>query len=87
MLKPLQELKNNAWFDPVAMTKLCIKRVEQVRNTTIMVVGFWWTINGRRVFLVLVPSLSWQAIVDRLVGVNRMGNSSQQKTPLSIFSS
>jgi hypothetical protein len=33
VLKPLQELKNNAWFDPVAMTKLCIKRVEQVRKT------------------------------------------------------
>ena len=55
MLKPLQELKNNAWFDPVAMTKLCIKRVEQVRNATIMVVGFWWTINGRRVFSCACP--------------------------------
>eukprot|EP01043_Picozoa_sp_COSAG02_P002792 COSAG02_NODE_66_length_42609_cov_95.996848_15_plen_1632_part_00 len=29
VLKPLYELKHNGWFDPVEMTKLCLKRLGQ----------------------------------------------------------
>ena len=33
VLKPLLELKNNGWFDPVTLTKLCAKRVAQAEAT------------------------------------------------------
>lgn len=32
VLKPLHELKQNGWFDPVAMTKLCLKRLGQAES-------------------------------------------------------
>ena len=32
VLKPLYELKHNGWFDPVEMTKLCLKRLDQAER-------------------------------------------------------
>ena len=32
VLKPLQELKHNGWFDPATMTKLCLKRLGQAET-------------------------------------------------------